>query len=199
MKLSIICTVLNEEKTIEKFIDSILKQTVAPDELVIVDGGSTDNTISKIQNSKAKIQQYGLKIKTIIKKGNRSVGRNEAIKNSSGDIILVSDSGCVLDKDWIKNITKPFKDKNIDVVSGYYKPVTKNIFQKCLAAYTSVMPDKIDKENFLPSSRSVAFRKSAWKKAGGYPENLNTCEDLVFDKNLKNKNAKFIFAGGSKR
>ncbi|MCS7062307.1 MAG: glycosyl transferase, partial [Anaerolineae bacterium] len=38
---------------------------------------------------------------------------------------------------------------------------------------------------FLPSSRSVAFLKSAWQAVGGYPEWLDYCEDLIFDFKLR--------------
>jgi len=100
-----------------------------------------------------------------------------------------------LDKDWVGNIIKPFANKKISISSGYYIPVAKNIFQKSLSAYTSVMLDKVDKDSFLPSSRSVAFRKKAWEKVKGYPEELNTCEDLIFDKRLKDAGFKFEFAG----
>lgn len=204
MKISFITTVLNEQDSITAFLQSLSVQTQKPDEIIIVDGGSTDATASKISNfhpstslrpglqiSNKRIQF--LKIKLIIKKGNRSVGRNEAVKNATGDIILVSDAGCILDKNWVKKITEPFNNKSIDVVSGYYIPVINNIFEKCLAAYTCVMPDKIDKNNFLPSSRSVAFKKSAWEKVGGYPEHLDTCEDLVFDKKLQKAGLRFVF------
>ncbi|RLG16029.1 glycosyltransferase, partial [Nanoarchaeota archaeon] len=44
MKVSLICTVLNEEDTIEDLLKSIIKQTRRPDEFVIVDGGSKDKT-----------------------------------------------------------------------------------------------------------------------------------------------------------
>jgi len=47
------------------------------------------------------------------------------------------------------------------------------------------MPDQFNPQIFLPSSRSVAFTKEAWKKSGKYPEHLNYCEDLIFAKNLK--------------
>ncbi len=190
MKLSFVSTVFNEEKSIEKFIESLLSQSRLPDEIIIIDGGSTDTTINLLEN---KLKNFKGTIKILSKNGNRSVGRNEGIIKSTGEIIAVSDAGCVLDKNWFKNITSPFINKNIDVVSGYYLPVSRNVFEKSLATYTSVMPDRIDPDNFLPSSRSIAFRKSAWEKAGGYPENLDTCEDLVFAKKMMNVGLKFKF------
>jgi glycosyltransferase involved in cell wall biosynthesis len=185
MKTSLIATALNEEKSIGNFLNSVKDQTYHQDELIIVDGGSTDATASVISNFKAKL---------IRKKGNRSVGRNTAIKKSTGDIIAVSDVGCILDKNWLKNIIRPFENKKIDVVAGYYHPKTNSVFEKCLAAYTCVMPDRVDPKKFLPSSRSIAFRKSAWERVGGYPEELDTCEDLVFAKNLKKAGFKFHLA-----
>lgn len=190
MKVTFITTVFNEEKSIEKLLLSLNGQSRFPDEIIIVDAGSTDETIKKI-DSFQKNKEIKLKIKVIEHKGNRSVGRNYAINHSLGNIIACSDAGCELDNDWLKNILLPFDDNEIDVVAGYYKPLTNSVFQKCLATYTCVMPDKIDSENFLPSSRSIAFKKDAWKKVGEYNKWLNTCEDLYFAKELK-KNG-FIF------
>ncbi len=187
-KITFIATVFNEEASIVQLLESLKKQTKKADEIIIVDAGSRDGTVSLInefiQNNK---KQNVLLLK---KKGNRSVGRNTAIKKARGDIIIASDAGCTLKCDWIEKITRPFLDQKVDVVAGFYKPVAKNIFQKSLAAYTSVMPDKVTSE-FLPSSRSIAFRKSAWQKSGGYPENLSTCEDLVFARHLKKMGFKF--------
>ena len=47
---------------------------------------------------------------------------------------------------------------------------------------------------FLPSSRSVAFTKAGWHAAGGYPEWLDYCEDLVFDFRLRDAVGKFGWA-----
>lgn len=187
MKITLIATVLNEEDSIEVFLKSVLAQTKKPYEIIIVDGGSFDETTEIISNFKLQASNFKLEVK----KGNRSVGRNFAIKKATGDIIAVSDAGCVLRKDWLELIVQPFSDQSIDVVSGFYRPITRTIFQKALAAYTSVMPDKLN-DSFNPSSRSVAFRKSAWKSVGGYPEYLDTCEDMVFVRNLRKKNKKFF-------
>lgn len=193
MKVSFITTVFNEKANIGKLLDSLLFQTKLPQEIVIVDGSSTDSTVSRIRNYELRFKNKGVKFKTIIKKGNRAIGRNEAIKNSSGDVIVCSDSGCILDKDWVKKIIIPFSNSQTDVVAGYYKGLSKNIFQKCLIPYVLVMPDRVNSDNFLPAARSMAFRKSIWEKAGGFPEQFSHNEDYVFAKKLKSQKAKIVF------
>ena len=60
--------------------------------------------------------------------------------------------------------------------------------------------DEVDPATFLPSSRSVAFRKAAWAAVGGYPEWLDYCEDLVFDLSLRERGAaRRVRAGGGRR
>ena len=196
MKISFIATVLNEEKTIGSFLASLANQSKLPDEIIIVDAGSVDKTITKIKKEKLKIKKNKIIIKLLERKGfNRSQGRNEAIKKAKGEIIVTSDAGCLLDKEWLKEITKPFlKEDGPAVVSGFYLPTGESLFQKVLGQLTSVSLKNIDQKNFLPSSRSLAFKKNAWTKVGGYPEELNYCEDLVFDLRLKNAGLEFIFA-----
>ena len=111
MKISFITTIYNEEKTIKIFFDSLLSQSKLPNEILIVDGMSTDQTVAKIKSYESKIKKKKIKFTLLIKKGNRSVGRNEAIKNATGEIIVCSDAGNILDKNWLKNISAPFKNK----------------------------------------------------------------------------------------
>ena len=191
MKTSFIATVLNEENSVKEFLHSITIQSHRVDEIIIVDGGSTDNTFSLISNFQFPISKNAVRI--LVRKGNRSIGRNEAIKKASNEIILCSDAGCVLDKDWVKNITKPFKNSKIDVVAGYYAGEGKTIFQKCLIPYVLIMPDRVNEFSFLPATRSIAFKKSIWKKAGGFSEEFSNNEDYVFAKKLKKIKANIVF------
>ena len=105
MKIAFICTVFNEEKSIEDLLISLESQSLKPDEVIISDGGSSDNTLGKILEFQ---KQSKLKIKVISAKGNRSVGRNAAIKNTNSEIVAISDAGCILNKNWLKNVTAPF-------------------------------------------------------------------------------------------
>lgn len=193
LKTSLVVTVYNEEKTILKLLKSIQKQSCLPDEVIIVDGGSTDTTTTEINHYLQDNNHKKLNLKLILKRGNRATGRNESIKHSSGDIILITDAGCSLDKNWVKNITKPFSNRSIEVVAGYYKGSADSIFQKCLIPYILVMPDKIDPKNFLPATRSMAFRKSVWGETGGFDEKFSHNEDYVFAIRLKNNRYNIIF------
>jgi glycosyltransferase involved in cell wall biosynthesis len=190
-KVSIIVTILNEEKTIRELLKALLVQNKKPQDIILVDAGSTDRTTKIIREYQIKHNNIELVVEPDI---NRSQGRNKGIERSHSEIIAVTDAGCIPKKDWLKKITKPFKDKSIDVVSGFYIPTGDSVFQKSLALYTSIMPHQVKLNKFLPASRSIAFTKNIWKKVGGFPEKLNTCEDRIFVQNLKKNNAKFYFA-----
>lgn len=88
MKFSIIVPIYNVEKYIEKCIDSILEQTYADFEIVLVDDGSTDNSSVICDN-------YSLKDDRIVvlhkENGGLSDARNEGIKASKGDYIIFID------------------------------------------------------------------------------------------------------------
>ncbi len=184
MKVSLISTVFNEADNIIRFLDSIKSQSVMPDEIVVVDGGSSDNTVDLVSNFK------GLNVKLFVKKGfNISKGRNFAIKMCRNDFIFCVDAGCILDKNWVKLMIEGFKT-GADVVGGNFKPLTESSFQKVLG---SIIVHDISSfgDSWIPSSRSEGFKKSVWKKVGGFPEELDIGEDLLFHYNLKKAGFKF--------
>ena len=187
MKATLICPIYNERESVESLIKSMLAQTKKPDEIIFVDSFSKDGTVEIIK----KYSKKNKEIKLIQEKSNISEARNIAIKNAKYGIIAATDASSKLDKDWLKNIIKPFKDKNIDVVSGGYKAISGGGIEDYIAMLTVKPMEEWNEKTFLPSSRSIAFRKKAWKAVGGYPENLYTGEDTLFDLKLKEKGFKF--------
>jgi glycosyltransferase involved in cell wall biosynthesis len=184
IKFSVITTVKDEAASIEKLLDSIDDQTEKPEEVVIVDAGSTDKTTELITNWN---NSHKLTTKLIIEPGvNRSTGRNIAINQADNDHIAVIDGGCIAKNDWLENLGHDFLiDPKIEVVAGFYQTKPNSKWQESITPFLAVMPDQLDSQNYLPSSRSVAFTKNAWQKVGGYPIDLTTCEDLVFAKKLQ--------------
>ncbi|MBP7700469.1 glycosyltransferase [Candidatus Woesebacteria bacterium] len=194
-KVSLIITILNEEETIISLLESVVGQTILPNEFIIVDGGSSDKTI-KLINKFVKKTQKTIKfpIKILTKKGNRSKGRNFAIENSSFDWIAITDGGCILDKYWLEELTQKQRKIGAQVVAGYYSAKASTSFEKAVVPYVLVMPDKLDENNFLPATRSVLLNKKIWQNAGKFNENLSDNEDYEFSKRLKNTGVEIGFA-----
>ena len=191
MKVSVICTLKNEESSAKELIDSLLSNYRMPDEIVIVDGGSTDRTIEIINL----YIESGVPINLIIKKGvNISEGRNIAIKNAKYDYIASIDAGCRADKDWLKNLLRPFEeDPSIDVVAGFFLLDAQSRYEEVVGELLYPKLEYMNPERFLPSGRSIAFKKGCWEKVGGYPEWLYTGEDSLFDLKLREEGYKFAF------
>src|SRR5699024_1302604 len=76
-------------------------------------------------------------------------------------------------------------DPALEVAAGFFRVDPHSLFEAAMGATAFPLVSEIDGESFLPSSRSIAFRKAAWQTVGGYPEWLDYCEDLVFDLRLK--------------
>lgn len=191
--VSLICTVLNESQTIHKLLNSIAEQSRLPDEIVIVDGGSTDNTVALIQ---AFAERHGLPLQLIHAPGaNISRGRNLAIDAAAGPIVASTDAGVRLDDGWLDALCQPFEtNASAKVVSGFFVPDCTSTFEVAMGATVLPILADIDPLTFLPSSRSIAFLKSAWQQAGQYPEWLDFCEDLIFDFRLRDLTGPFLFA-----
>ena len=198
VNFSVVITVLNEEQSIVPLLDSLFSQVLLPKEIIIVDAGSSDNTLQLIDEYKK--QHKKISINVFEKKGIfRSAGRNLGISKATHNWVAVTDAGVICDKNWLKHFsekilsyTKQNQKTELLSVAGFYHISATNTWQEIFGWYIGVSPQDFNEQTFLPSSRSVAFTKQVWQKAGKYPEHLNTCEDLVFAKQLKDKTQMLI-------
>ena len=193
-----ICTVFNEEGNIIKFLDSYVNQRSICEELIIVDGMSTDKTVKKIKqfinlNSEANIKI--IRSNEATRKNNKSPiarGRNVAISKAKFEIIVAFDAGCAIGVSYTFEISSALiHDTNLSFVAGFYygqdNTFTQRVYNQAILPRRNCMP-----ENYLPSSRSFSFRKSAWRSVNGYPEIFHTGEDTLFDLNLIKSGHKYV-------
>jgi glycosyltransferase involved in cell wall biosynthesis len=188
-RVALIVTVLNEAASIDALLESVAAQTRQPDEVVIVDGGSTDGTWARLQPWATRLPLHVLEApgSTIAR------GRNVAIESTTAELIAVTDAGVRLEPDWLANLLARLS-VDVDVVSGFFAADAMTVFERAMGA--TVLPALADvrADRFLPSSRSVLFRRSAWQAVGGYPAWLDYGEDLVFDLALRSNRCSFAFA-----
>ncbi len=216
--MSVVVTVLNEAGSIDTLCASLAAQTQPPSEVVVVDGGSTDDTLARLDAWRDR-----LPLRILTRPGaNISSGRNAAIAAAGHDLIAVTDAGVRLAPDWLerlcergawsvdrgaglcdqtrrsgdspRNPTLHAPRSTLHVVAGFFLPDPRTVFEVAMGATVLPALADVDPATFLPSSRSVAFRRVAWERAGGYPEWLDYCEDVVFDLRLRESGGTFAFA-----
>ena len=208
LRVALIFTVLNEAAALPGLLDSLAAQTRLPDEIIVCDGGSRDNTVALLRAER----RFPLHV--IEAPGaNISRGRNLAIAAASHPVIACVDAGVCIAPDWLEHLTEPFTRAaavqlppnpstvpnavalhETTWVGGFFLPDAHNLFEVAMSATVLPALADINPATFLPSSRSVAFLKSAWEQVGGYPEWLDYCEDLIFDLKLRAAFGQCLFA-----
>ncbi|MCH7588316.1 MAG: polysaccharide pyruvyl transferase family protein [Chloroflexi bacterium] len=193
VQVALVTTVKNESANAEAWLKDLERQTRIPDEVHILDGGSSDNTFAILE---AFASQSKLNLKLYSKPdANIATRRNVGARRSNSPIIAMTDFGCSLRDDWLEKIIAPFEiDPDTEVVAGWYGARADTwIGEKAKYELVPKISD-IEVQSFLPACRSIAFKKSVWEEVGGFAEWLTkTGEDTYFDLKLKHKARHWAF------
>jgi len=158
-KISIIITLLND-KRFERTLNSILKQAVEVDEIIIADGGSTDGSLDLAY----KLSESNPKIRVLKAPGNIPQSRNVAIQQASGDYIIFIDADEVAPEQWLEKLIEPLRDEKVGFAGGPtpgLKASCKTIGAKYYSAYLDYLYDSIASKNVY----ALPMGNSAWKKS----------------------------------
>ncbi len=157
MKISVVIPVHNEQDYIEACIKSLLNQTRLPDEIIIVDNNSTDNTVQIVQ----KYPQVKLIHE---KKQGITPARNAGYTAATGDVIVRTDADSQPPRGWVRRIEQLFTKEPIDALTGplrYYDLSNKNV-SPIFDSYVSMMKRIL--EYPLLHGPNAALTKLMWNK-----------------------------------
>ena len=155
--ISVILNAYNEEKDLPECIASLKKQSVRPLEIIVVDNGSTDNTVKIAKKAGAKV--------FTIKPVSRGRARDFGWKHARGDIVAYLDSDMIVNKDWTKEILKKFDAGADGVIDRIRVWQPDNAFTKSLEAFYTFRIEN-NYEPFL----AWAYKKELLKKIGGFKD-----------------------------
>jgi glycosyltransferase involved in cell wall biosynthesis len=192
--VSVVVTVLNEGDAVDTLVDSLSPQLGAGDELLLVDGGSQDDTVARARGRAT----ADARIRVLEVAGaNISAGRNAGIQAATHDVVACTDAGCRPEPGWLASLKSSFSGHvRPALVTGLYEALANRSFDHAMAAGAYPQVDEARRPGALvrlyglafgrtfdptmPTGRSVAFTKEAWLTVGGFDEALETAEDVTF-------------------
>ena len=179
---SIIIRAYNEEKYIGRLLEGIQRQTLKDVEIILVDSGSTDSTVSIAES-------YGARV-VRIPSAEFTFGRslNYGIKEAKREFIVIASAHVYpVYPDWLETLLHPFQDERVAVAYGKQRGPEFAKFSE-QQIFHQWYPDlsKLNQETAFCNNANAAIRKSLWEE-NNYDETLTGLEDLAWAKWAKER------------
>lgn len=197
-RISVITTVRNEGPGIDALLAAVVPQLEADDEVVVVDGGSVDDTADRAAAWAAREPRVRV---ISAPDANIPEGRNLGRAVARNRVLACTDAGCDPAREWLSGLRRAFAEPAApDLVTGVYEVRAGTAFETATAvaaypdpaetrrptllvrAYGALLGRVYDPS--LPTGRSMAVTSTAWDAAGGFPEHLATGEDVTFGRTI---------------
>jgi peptidoglycan-N-acetylglucosamine deacetylase len=181
MKITVIIPAYNEEKYIPKTIESLKKLSRKPDEIIIVDGGSTDKTAIVAKNAGAKV----------ITVAHRGIGfaREQGLKIATGDIVAYTDADTIVPNDWLLKIENTLNEPGVVGIYGSFRvPDGWWLYR----FYINMLQPILNQVYYwigipMAAGQNIAFWRKIGNDVGGFPEDYKIAEDIEMARRLMTK------------
>jgi glycosyltransferase involved in cell wall biosynthesis len=171
---------------------SIRGQTRPPDEVIFVDGGSTDRTVELLRAGSGGEERF-----LVIEAGQATPGRgrNVGAARAAHEWLAFTDAGIRLEPRWLEGLVEAAGGEPApDVVYGNFEPEADTFFERWAAlAYVPPKEPRPGGRMRGPSTASMLMRKSLWQRVGGFPD-LRAAEDLIFFEGVRRADAVVAWA-----
>jgi GT2 family glycosyltransferase len=115
-RLSLVIPVLNAARTLPRTLEALTALAPAPDEIVLVDNGSTDDSAQRLQAFAA-----AARTKVVLLREPRrgaSAARNTGARAATGDVVAFTDADCCPRIDWLAALREPLREAGVGAVAG---------------------------------------------------------------------------------
>jgi glycosyltransferase involved in cell wall biosynthesis len=174
MKISIITVVYNNEATISSAIESVLSQTYKDKEYIVIDGGSTDGTLDKIN-------QYRSQIDIFVSEPDKGIydAMNKGLTKATGDVVCILNSDDLYPHEHvIERVAKELNASGSDAVYGDLVYVSPDDVNRVTRYWKSGnFKTKSFKYGWMPPHPAFFVKKSVYDKYGHFNTKLKSAAD----------------------
>ncbi len=191
-RITVLVTTYNAEDDLPPLLAGLAEQRRPPDEVVIVDAGSSDGTCEMLEDW-SRSAPFSVRVHTS-PGANISAGRNIGVRLAASEWVAVTDAGCRPHPGWLAALVEA--TAGVDFVAGLYQATGTTPFEQVLAISLYPDPDELAERDILTrtshrlygrrygikdaTGRSMAFTKRAWSAVGGFSEQVVAGEDVAF-------------------
>jgi glycosyltransferase involved in cell wall biosynthesis len=169
--VSVIIPTWNSSRTLDLCLRSVISQTYKEIEILIVDGGSSDDTLKIARKYKINV--------IISNKRGRTIQRNVGVLNARGRFLLHVDSDEVLHPKLIEECIKEVFNKKIDAVFIPTIDTGQTYIEKS-RCFGNVINLFLRKDIYIPNSALRFYNKKVFDLIKGYDEDVVIGEDVLF-------------------
>lgn len=190
MEISVIIPVYNGGEKLQKCVNALKQQnTSRPYEIIIVDDGSTDEGLRKVE-------EKGFRV---FKQANQgpAAARNLGVANANGKIVLFTDADCEPTADWIEQMVRYLEDPSISAVKGAYLTRQTKIVPRFVQIEYESKYERMKRDRYIDfiDTYSAGFKIEDFKRAGKYDTQFTTAsvEDQEFSFRMWGKGYRMVF------
>ena len=182
--VTVVVTLYNKEDYIEHCLKSIQNQSYENLEVIVINDGSTDNSLSKAR----RIEKNDSRFRVIDNEnGGVSSARNYGIKLAHGQKMIFIDGDDYVDKDYVSNL---MKYSNCDlVISGFYEVVNDQKIKKSISQDALLKADKF--REYIFNGNHYSYFVIVWNKL--FQTNIIKDNNLSYENIVMGEDADFVF------
>jgi GT2 family glycosyltransferase len=187
--ISVIIPAYNAEATLGRCLAALSDQTRSPDEIIVVDDGSTDGTADVAS-------RYAVRVIDQANAG-PAAARNAGAQAARGDLLLFTDADCAPAPDWVERMAAAFADPTVVGAKGVYRttqvePVARFVQIEYEDKYDRMRGQ--ERVDFI-DTYSAGYRRDLFLQAGGFDTTFPTAsvEDQEFSFRLAQAGHRLVF------
>jgi glycosyltransferase involved in cell wall biosynthesis len=163
-RLSVIIPTLNEERHVGSLLSDIAAQTREPEEVLVVDAGSTDGTVA--------VARRFASVRLLEGKPPVACGRNLGGRSATGDVLIFLDADVRLEENFFEGLLEEFERRRLDVACPLYTPYRSTPAIRGIFAFFNALFKSVEKFSPSGAGHCIAVRGEVFRESRGFDPEL---------------------------